>query len=172
MKKSTLSAYINWLSNQYQTFKQSHRKEATYRLVEVEDKEGKCILTLQVIGKAITLQSSPEEILANDTWLDCFSPKDVRTITYYGTKGLHSSKKKITAKSLSAGSSETVFEVKDIRKGSITQKTAGEISSDLEFLRDLTPEEAHQIGYVAAEDLRNAEKLQMEALKKEKKVKN
>lgn len=163
--KNTFITYIDWLLTQYQTFKQTHHKETTQRLVNVEKKKERYMLTIQIIGKATTLAISPEDILANDTWVECFSSKDIRTITYYGTKALHANKKKIIAQSFSPNTNQILFDIQDIKTTKITRKTASEIISDQTILHELTPEEAHKIGYIAAEDLRNQEKAQLDALR-------
>lgn len=160
--KSGLMEYIDWFLNQYKTFKQTYQKEITYRLVEVkEEKEGQYNLIIQVIGRATTLTASTEEILANDAWIECFSSKDIRTITYYATKALHTNKKRIVVQAFSIDTNQTLFDIKDIKTGQIIQKTATEILMDSHLLHELTPEEAHRVGYVASEESRNMEKLKL-----------
>jgi len=95
-KITSLPEYITWLFKQYQELKQIAQPNATYKLVNIEEnKNDKTILTIQVTAKALTFKSTPQEILADDKTTECFSSKDIRTITYYACQTLNKPKNKI-----------------------------------------------------------------------------
>ena len=57
-------------------------------------------VTIQMIGKNITFKIAPETLLADNKLVNCFSPTDIRTLTYLGYLGINSPKYKILAKLL------------------------------------------------------------------------
>ena len=74
----------------------------TYRIAEVTESEEKdYIVIIQIINKSVTFRMKPEEILAKDSLVDQFSPRDIRTLTYLGYLGVNSPKFEILAKRLS-----------------------------------------------------------------------
>jgi len=164
---ASLPEYIGWLFKQYQELKETAQPKSAYKLVDIEEnKNGKTILTIQVTGKAITFKSTPQEILADDKVTECFSSKDIRTITYYACQTLNKPKNKIVIKKFCEKLNKMVFGVKNIDKDNISEKTAKEISLDKNLIKNLSPEEAHMVGFTSAGEQASDEKVEMAELRK------
>lgn len=48
-------------------------------------KTGKQVIEVKITGKGQSLQCNAEEIVVDNTFINCFSPTDIRTITYFAT---------------------------------------------------------------------------------------
>ncbi|MCD6048477.1 MAG: uncharacterized protein K0S08_2124 [Gammaproteobacteria bacterium] len=166
--KSSLADYIGWLFKQFQDLK-SHTPASVYRVVDVQEKDEKYVITIQIVGKATTFTAFPEEILADDKLVEYFSSKDIRTITYYATRSLTKPKNKIVIKKFCEKLNKVVFGVKHIDEDDVYEKTAEEISLDKNLLNGLTPEEAHMVGYTTAQHRDHNEKEEIQKLRKNKK---
>ena len=164
--RSFLANYMQWLLSQYQTYKKMQGADTTYRLVSINENTTPYKLTIQVIGKATTFVATADEILSDDTLVEYFSSKDIRTITYYATKALTQPKRKIVLQRFCEKLNQIIFNVKDSEKTAIQEKTAQEISLDKELINHLSPEDAHLVGYASGNNQQASEKSQMDALKK------
>ena len=123
----------------------------SYRVANIEkDTQDQYLATIQVIGKNITFTAKPEDVLADDTMTDRFSPRDVRTLTYLGYLGINSPKYQILAKRLSEDTDKMLFAVKKKGSAEIAVKTAAEISTNQELLKSLNQEDAHMVGHRTA----------------------
>ena len=159
----------------FQFFKQAiaeSKKQAKYkcRVIAIEqDKEDNYIASIQLINKSQVLKMKPEEILADDELTNCFSPLDVRALTYLGYLDVNSPRYKILAQRLSETDNRFVFAIK--KKGSDTPiiKTADEISQDEEMLKSLNQKDAHMVGFTSASEREILEKEQKRKLLESKK---
>lgn len=124
-------------------------------------------VTIQMIGKSITFKIAPEALLADDKLVNCFSPTDIRTLTYLGYLGINSPKYKILAKTLSEKNDQVLFALRKKGEEGLTVATADEISKNKEILKELTQEEAHMIGLTSANEQTLIEKSKKEALLRE-----
>lgn len=128
----------------------SNTYEPIYRLLEVfKDEQEEYTVHVQVINKSATFYIKPEEILANDKLVDCFSPRDVRTLTYLGYLGINSPKYTILAQRL-ADDNKLVFALKKKGTKDILVKTAAEILQEQEIIAGLAAKDAKVVGYAAA----------------------
>lgn len=135
------------------------------RVVAIEqDKDENHIATIQIVNKSQVLKMKPEEILADDDLTNCFSPMDVRALTYLGYLGINSPKFKILAQRLSEKDNRFVFAIKQKGSDKPIVKTADEISADAELLAALDQKDAHMVGYTAASERELIEKEQMKKL--------
>ena len=84
-KMSSLINYILWLYKQNQ---ESQKNEnSIFRIVNInKDETGDNVVTVQVINKSTIFKCGIEEIVSNDLLLECFSKKDIRTLTYIATE--------------------------------------------------------------------------------------
>lgn len=167
-KLSSLSEYVAWLFKQYKELLDSQLPRAVYRLVDIEEKNGRYKLRIQLVGKASVFTTTPEEILADDSLVEQFSSKDIRTITYYATKSLHTPTSKIVGQRLNQTSEQMLFGIEDLKQKTIIEKTATEIASDKKLLRSLSPEEAHIVGYARAQDVHHNEQKMLNTLRRNK----
>jgi predicted AAA+ superfamily ATPase len=164
-RTNNIAEYVVWLIKQYHEIKQTYSANA-YRVVDMEtEKSGKVSLVIQVCGKHITFKMTPQEVLADDNLLEGFSKKDIRSITYLACSD-KKPKSKIVLQEFCEKLNKIVFGIRHPGKTEILKKTANEISLDSSLIKDLTPEEAHMIGYTAADE-NSAD--QAEALKQLKK---
>ncbi len=146
---------------------------ARYRLVDIEkDEFDNYTATIQVINKSQTFKMKPEEILESDEMTLCFSPIDIRTLTYLGYLGINAPKYKILAKRLSEDDSRMQFAIHKKGTNKVEVKTAAEISGDKEILQSLDQKDAHAVGFTTAEEKSAVEKQQQESLIKQFKKKS
>jgi hypothetical protein len=139
--------------------------EPLYRLVEIREDDGEYTVVIQVINKGAIFIAKPEEILANDTLVDQFSPKDVRSLTYLGYLGVNSPKYKILAQRLSQ-SDKTIFVLKKKGEKKVILKTADQIMQETDVILSMHSQDAKIVGYTVAAEAVVEEKKQKQALLK------
>jgi hypothetical protein len=150
------------------SLKENHTYTPAYRLVEITKNEhDEYAVTSQIINKSITFTSKPEEILAKDSLVDQFSPRDIRTLTYLGYLDINSPKYKVLAKRLSEKQDKLVFALKKKGDDSVIVKTADEIIKEKEILDNLGASDAHIVGYTVASEGIKAEEQEKERLLKQ-----
>jgi hypothetical protein len=158
------------LKNTSRHFKDILQPEAqyyqpAYRLVRIEqDETGDYFVVIQVIGKSLSYKIKPETLLADDKFVNLFSPVDIRNLTYLGYLGINAPKYKILAKKLSENEGQILFAIH--KKGEKGHKivTATEISTNDEILRGLSQQDAHMVGFTTATEQTLAEKQQKDDL--------
>lgn len=134
-----------------------------YRLVEIIKSEtGEHKLVIQVVHKNITFTLKPEELLADDSIVDLFSPRDVRTLTYLGYLDVNSPKYKILAKKLTP-SNHVAFAVRRKSDQKILIKTPTEIMHE-KMLNNFDAADAQLVGFTAATESFALEKKQKNSL--------
>ncbi|MCR9192229.1 MAG: hypothetical protein NXI01_06165 [Gammaproteobacteria bacterium] len=120
-----------------------------YRLVDVvKSQNDEHELIVQVVHKNITFSLKPEELLADDSIVDLFSPRDIRTLTYLGYLDMNSPKYKILAKRLTK-SSHIAFALERKSDQQVIIKTPAEIMQE-KMLNNLDANDAQLVGYTAA----------------------
>lgn len=155
LKSSNLSGFISKILQQYMQLKQELQQQQAYKIVGKETSEdGKLLLTVQLSGKSVTFKATADEILADDNLVECFSSKDVRTMTYLACeKKFNKPKNKIVFRDFCIKLNQMIFGVKKPGSEEINSKTAAEISADKDLLNDLEAKDAHMVGYMAASEL-------------------
>jgi hypothetical protein len=134
-----------------------------YKLTEILEDQEEYVVVIQLIGKNIVFNAKPEEILADDSLVDRFSPRDIRTLTYLGYLGINGPKYKILAKKLSQHENAT-FLIKKKGEKKIIVRTAEQILNETSIIQHLNAEDAKTVGYTAASESVISEKKQKEAL--------
>lgn len=168
-QKQNLGKWISNIINQYQQIHTIHTSKP-YRLVDVsKDKKGNVQLIVQVTGKSSTFKLTPAEILADDKLVEQFTSRDIRTITYYGCQVLKRPSKKIIFKRYCEKINKMIFGVENLENSHIEELTASAISANSLTVKELSPEDAHLIGYVASQDLQSDEKKLFTKIRNEKK---
>ena len=62
----------------------------SYKLVEIfKNEDDEYIVHIQIINKKLVFYTKPQEILMDDEFVDQFSPRDIRTLTYLGYLSLN-----------------------------------------------------------------------------------
>lgn len=161
-KLASVSTYFSELLKQY---KETQRENNAYRIVEIkEKKDGSCELVIQIVGKNVTFKSRPEKLAADDQILENFSRQDVRTITYFATQEIKKPTYKILIHEFCSAFNKMIFSLKKKDKEEVIQKTADQISSDKELLSQLSPEEAHLVGFMSASEKADTDQIEQQAI--------
>jgi len=142
---NTLKRILNYLHEGIQENMSGHK----YRVLQVEEINEEYVAVVQIINKNQTFKIKPEEILANDNMTDAFSQRDIRTLTYLGYLGINNPKYKILAQHLSKDDKRIVFAIKERGKNKVTIKTASELSSNEETIKNFDQTDAHVIGHTS-----------------------
>jgi hypothetical protein len=109
-------------------------------------------LSVQIRGQRPLVKMKPEDILVDDELTNCFSPCDVRTMTYLGYLGINNPKYKILAKRLSKKDNRLWFALKEKGSNKPIIKTAEQIRHSPEILASMAQEDAHMVGYTDASE--------------------
>lgn len=137
-----------------------------YRIVEINLTDAdEYIITVQLINKNSVFQVRPEEILADDHFVDLFSPRDIRALTYLGYLMLNNPKYKILAQRLSEHQDKMLFVLRKKGEKKIIVKTADEILKAKDILNNLKPDDLQAISYAVATENILGEKKAINALK-------
>lgn len=137
-----------------------------YRVLEVfKNDEDKYTALIQIVNKNLTFHAKPEEILADDSFVDYLSPRDVRTLTYLGYLELNQPEYKLLAQRLSTSNSD-IFVVKKRGTKKPIIKTTAEITRETEVLSSMSPSDAKAIGYALAVSELNQEKREKDEIRK------
>lgn len=156
--RRNLSEYISWLFKSYQELQQNRELHISHKVIGHEqDDRGQYIVKIHVIGKNLAYQTTPEEILANDQVTECFSTKDIRTISYLACENLKEPTHELIGQKFIRDANKYFFKLRHGQTGEEVEKSAEEISSDPTLIKGLTPEDAHKIGYVTANQQINYE---------------
>ena len=161
MNKEKLKYYVKLFIDSF--FNPSKREYfiPSYRILEIfQDEEDTYNAEIQIINKNITFKAKPEEISSQDTLVNQFSPRDIRTLTYLGYLGINNPKYTILAKKLSEGNDKLFFVLKKKGNKKIIIKSAAQIIKESEIINNLTAQDAKLIGYtVGSENVIQEKKL-------------
>lgn len=133
-----------------------------YRIVVVKKCTPEQIkLIVQIIGKSIAVEFTPQEVVANDQLLQGFSKTDIRTITWLACQQVSKPKYKIVMQEFCDGLKEILFKLKKRDSEEVVCKTAGQITLDKNLIKNLSQENVCCISYAAGYEqslLNNSEK--------------
>lgn len=164
MKKNSISEYFSWLLQQYQEIRAQIRVRSNYRLVGVANADGRfeeMKLQVQIVGKVTVLQIQPSEIVKNNAFLEGFSKKDIRVITYYATIEEQNPKYHILSQNIGAQEDSHSFKLFSSEDGAPINKTPREIAKNNEIVMKLCQEDAHKVGYACADEQAAVEKREL-----------
>lgn len=148
-----LTEYISWLLKKYQEVKKELETRQSYRITNIEyDSSGRAKIKIHIVGTGKEITFTPEELVCDDKMLEGFSRKDVRTITYYACNDLSKPKYKIVTTTLCENLKKMLFGIKEFGVDEISQKTAEEISANRSIISNISPEDAHCVGYVCGSE--------------------
>ena len=153
-----MSNQLKAIMHHFQQFLEKYRKKTAeesgtlYKIVDIKtDDENKKILIVQLAKKNIIYKFLPKDILADNSLMEGFSKKDVRTITYLACNP-EKPKTKIITQEFNGKLNSMVFGIQRFGNKTIIKKTANEISFDKSLVSELTPEEALMVGYMLADE--------------------
>ncbi len=121
------------------------------RVIEISKTElNEFIAIIQIINKNVAFDVYPEEILEDDSFVDMFSPRDVRTLTYLGYMGINSPKYTILAKHLSQENNKIIFSIRKKGDKKIILKSALDLMDEKDIIQSMCPVDSREVGYLAA----------------------
>lgn len=142
---------IQTLLNLYRENKSINSFTPEYRVLSIEKDDADTFYAhIQIINKNVTYKMTPEEILSNDSLVDKFSPRDIRTLTYVGSLYIHSPKYKILAQRLSQTNGGTEFSIRKKGDKKIINKTADQLQNNKDIIENMTAFDANIVGYTTA----------------------
>lgn len=147
MRVNVLSAieYIRCLAKKY-----NEQSQAAYRIIDVKQSEhGEHMLQVQVVGKTVSLNLSPREIVLDDQLLALFSSQDVRMITFLACKELQTEP---AYKIISQEINEDVhiqFKLREMNSNKEFTVAAKDIVSNKKLVRNLSVEDVQCTSYAA-----------------------
>lgn len=153
------SDYIKWMVEAYAELRAEQAGHITRRVVEhLKNEKGENLVVIQVIGRSMTFKAHPKEIMADDETLESFSKKDIRMLTYLACEDIKEPVHEILGQKFVRTMNQFFFKLKHGKTGKEIEKSAQEISSDPKLIKSLSPEDAHKIGYVTANEQVKQEK--------------
>jgi hypothetical protein len=143
---------------------QINSSDPIYQVIEIVEDDEEFTVTIGIRHKNITFFAKPEEILADDTLVDRFSPRDIRALTYLGYLGINRPKYKILAQKLSENE-KISFLLKKKGEKKVLVKTAEQIIQETDIILSMNPEDAKLVGYtIGSENVLNEKKQKAELL--------
>jgi hypothetical protein len=158
-KPKKISNYIKWMIEAYAELRAEQAGQVTHRIVEHnKDASGQHEITVQISGKNLVFKTSPQEIMADDRLLESFSKKDIRLLTYLACEDIKEPTHEVLGQKFIRNMNQFFFKLKHGKTGEEMEKSAEEISANPELIKQLSPQDAHKIGFVAAGDSVKKEK--------------
>ena len=123
----------------------------SYRISEiVKLPNGQNKVVIQIVGKSSVIECLPQEIVANDRFLEGFSKKDVRMITYLAcSSSVKKPKYKIIMQEFCEKLNRMIFKLKATEENVIVEKTASQIVMDKNMINTLSQDDVNSISYIA-----------------------
>jgi hypothetical protein len=149
-KNSIFSQYAAWLLKNYSEYRKLHTD--IYRIAEIKQtKTDEKIIVVQVIGKSVVLECTPQEIVMDDRLLEGFSKKDIKTISYFAFKQAVTPKYRIIVQRFCEKLNRVFFKLKVNGKNDLShiEKTAGQIMLDTTLINGLSNEDLKNVSYIA-----------------------
>jgi hypothetical protein len=143
---------ITFVGTWLKLLKQSYQTSSTpcYRLLEIlQNKEDEYIAHIQIVNKSLTFYIRPEEVLIDDDFVDQFSQRDIRTLTYLGYIGINSPKYKIISQRL-IDDNQILFAIKQQGCNDLIIKTASDIMKEKSLIASMCADDALKIGYAVS----------------------
>ena len=158
-KPKKISNYIKWMVEAYAELRAEQAGQVTHRIVEYNmTTSGQHEVAVQISGKNLVFKTSPQEIMADDRLLESFSKKDIRLLTYLACEDIKEPTHEVLGQKFIRNMNQFFFKLKHGKTGEEMEKSAEEISANPELIKQLTPQDAHKIGFVAAGDSVKKEK--------------
>ncbi len=174
MSKRTLPIveYVNWLLKKYQEIQKELQAREAYRIVSINNDGDECLIKFHIVGAGKEVTYTAHTIAADDTLLEGFSKKDIRTITFYACQDLKKPAIKITEARFSEKLKKVLFRLKKKNSEEILEKSAAELSSNPETISSMSPHDAHSVGYAYGTEhvvTENEEKRKLKEMQEESK---
>lgn len=146
-KFSSIFDYITSLLKQINELQQQSIN-TIYRITDVKQSSADSVkIVIQLIGKSTFIECTPQEIAGDDRFLEGFSKKDIRTITYYACLPRNKPKYKLIAQEFC--DDKLAFKLKKLDSNEIIFKNAGDLLLDKNIIDHLNLEDMRSISYAA-----------------------
>jgi hypothetical protein len=162
-KMTLLFEYAGWIFKKYNELQ--NQPCDIYRIIEVKQSAGKYKVVIQLIGKSIFFEYTPQEIVTNDRMLEGFSKQDIRNITYLACESIKKPKYKIVMQQFCFHFNKMLFQLKKCNSNEVIMKTANQISLDKNLINSLSHEDVQSISYIAGYEHSLGEKNDMDTAK-------
>jgi hypothetical protein len=163
-KTFTIFQYIVWLLKTFND--QQILVTNIYKIAEIRyGRSGEIRFVIQVVGKSVFIEHTPQEIVLEDSLLEGFSKKDIRIITFYAYQAQTKPKYKILTRDLSDKLNRVLFKLKINSSTKTFVKTAGEITMDKDLLFGLSSEDVSSVSFVAGYELSAINRTEMDLAK-------
>ncbi len=159
LEAKKLNYYVKWIIETYAQMRAEQASNVMRRVIgynKTSDK--KYEVSIQLIGKSVAFKSNPRELLSDDIMLESFSKKDIKLLTYLACENAKAPTHEILGQKFIRNINKFLFRLKHNKTGIEIEKSAEEISSDPHLIKELSPEDAHKIGYVTANEQFKLEK--------------
>jgi hypothetical protein len=165
-KVSTFFQYAGWLLKIYS---ESQKPQSDiYRIAEIKQtKTDEKKFVIQVIGKSVFIECTPQEIVVDDRMLEGFSKKDIRTIIYLACEQIRKPKYKIVVQEFCEKFNRILFKLKVKNDEDSIEKTANQILLDKSLINGLSQEDIKNVSYIAGYEHSQSEKETMQAVRQE-----
>jgi hypothetical protein len=159
-------SYIKAILEKCYLLQKEINERSAFEIISIEhNKNNECVVCVQITGKTNIFKLTPQEIISDDKLLEGFSKKNIRTLTYYATQEIQKPQYKILLQEICEKFNTMKFKLGKRGISTALEKTAEEISLDKELLNDLSPADAHTIGYTIATEQMLKEKEDMRIIK-------
>lgn len=149
---SSLLEYVTELVKKYNEL-ENIQKRTIYRIADINSSlPNKVTIIVQFIGKSTFFHCTPEEIVADDKFLEGFSKKDIRTIIYFAHQETKNPKYKIISQDFCDERNKLLFKLKCLENDKVLLKTAGEISLDKNIIDNLSQEDICNVSFMAGHE--------------------
>lgn len=140
----------NWLISMFKVFLAETTKERAYEILDiyVSEDTGFTIAQVKLAGRHV-VEKNISDIVTDLQFLEGFSKKDIRTLTYLATVEKMKPDYSIVVQHLGSEVDDYILELRSRYGKKVTKKSPSEISKDKALLAKIDPVETNRIGYMA-----------------------
>lgn len=140
----------NWLISMFKVFLAETTKERAYEILDiyVSEDTGFTIAQVKLAGRHV-VEKNISDIVTDIQFLEGFSKKDIRTLTYLATVEKMKPDYSIVVQHLGSEVDDYILELRSRYGKKVTKKSPSEISKDKALLAKIDPIETNRIGYMA-----------------------
>lgn len=140
----------NWLISMFKVFLAETTKERAYEILDiyVSEDTGFTIAQVKLTGRHV-VEKNISDIVTDLHFLEGFSKKDIRTLTYLATVENLKPDYSIVVQHLGDEVDDYILELRSRNGKERLKKTPTEMSKDKKLLVKFSPIDAHKIGYMA-----------------------
>lgn len=142
--------WTNWLMSMFKAFVADATKEKGYEILDIyiSENTGFTIAQIRLAGRHV-VEKNISDIVTDLAFLEGFSKKDIRTLTYLATTETMKPDYSIVVQHLGNEVDDYMLELRSKNGKKVANKTPIEMSKDKKLLAKFSPIDAHRIGYMA-----------------------